>query len=245
MGKRGEGLVQSRSGLHWIFVVSILATSAATARAAAGSDDRSTELPPGLTAAIIETIQRTTQPEYAVQTEGREIVALQPGEGTEARFEREGTLAFVYGDDVAFRMHLSRLDGQKVGPALLEVDGNRVTFRRTGVDEWYVNGPLGLEQGFTVHEDQGHDTLTIELELSAPGYRLDVDTDGARLVHPHRPAIAIRHLHAYDARRRALPTRMRASERGFTLETDVAGAKWPVVVDPLFGRQDQFGEDGD
>ena len=28
--------------------------------------------------------------------------------------------------------------------------GNRVTYARAGLSEWYTNGPLGLEQGFTV-----------------------------------------------------------------------------------------------
>ena len=31
------------------------------------------------------------------------------------------------------------------------VAANRLTYDRGGIDEWYVNGPLGLEQGFDVH----------------------------------------------------------------------------------------------
>ena len=27
---------------------------------------------------------------------------------------------------------------------------NRVTYAHPGLSEWYVNGPLGLEQGFTI-----------------------------------------------------------------------------------------------
>ncbi len=38
--------------------------------------------------------------------------------------------------------------------ALREVEpnaeGNRVELRRDGVNEWYVNGPLGVEQGFVL-----------------------------------------------------------------------------------------------
>lgn len=35
-------------------------------------------------------------------------------------------------------------------PAQLEVDGNRVEYRRGAIVEWYVNDPKGLEQGFTI-----------------------------------------------------------------------------------------------
>ena len=28
--------------------------------------------------------------------------------------------------------------------------GNRVLYRHGSVNEWYVNGPVGLEQGFTI-----------------------------------------------------------------------------------------------
>jgi hypothetical protein len=35
---------------------------------------------------------------------------------------------------------------------------NRIEYRRGALTEWYVNGPLGLEQGFTIEQrpDRGH-----------------------------------------------------------------------------------------
>ena len=39
---------------------------------------------------------------------------------------------------------------QAVGPAKTSTSGNRVDCNYGSVDEWYVNGPSGLEQGFTV-----------------------------------------------------------------------------------------------
>lgn len=37
-----------------------------------------------------------------------------------------------------------------VAPASPIATRNRVTYRRHGLEEWYANGPAGLEQGFTV-----------------------------------------------------------------------------------------------
>ena len=39
---------------------------------------------------------------------------------------------------------------QPVGGARPKADANRVSYQRAGLTEWYANGPLGLEQGFTI-----------------------------------------------------------------------------------------------
>ena len=48
------------------------------------------------------------------------------------------------------------------------VSANRVDYARPGVDEWYANGPLGLEQGFDVsaRPPAARGPLTLALELS-------------------------------------------------------------------------------
>jgi hypothetical protein len=49
-----------------------------------------------------------------------------------------------------------------------QANANRVEYRRDGVTEWYENGPLGLEQGFTLAERPGRangQALTLELRL--------------------------------------------------------------------------------
>ena len=45
----------------------------------------------------------------------------------------------------------------RVEAAEPRAEANRVEYRRGEVTEWYVNGPLGLEQGFTLARapDQG------------------------------------------------------------------------------------------
>jgi hypothetical protein len=50
-----------------------------------------------------------------------------------------------------------------------EASFNRLQYRRKGITEWYVNGPVGIEQGFTVDRPSGKTNgqpLTIALALS-------------------------------------------------------------------------------
>ncbi len=58
---------------------------------------------------------------------------------------------------------------QPVGTAQTSVDGNRVDENYGAVDEWYVNGPSGLEQGFDVTpsaQAEASGSLTVALSLS-------------------------------------------------------------------------------
>ena len=57
---------------------------------------------------------------------------------------------------------------QPVGTAQTSASGNRVDCNYGTIDEWYVNGPGGLEQGFTVAplpQSDASGSLTVELAL--------------------------------------------------------------------------------
>ena len=51
---------------------------------------------------------------------------------------------------------------------------NRVELERGRISEWYVNGPLGLEQGFTLQAPPGYaaDSLVLEFEVRGAKPRL-------------------------------------------------------------------------
>ena len=72
-----------------------------------------------------------------------------------------------------------------VGNAVPEAQENRVEYRRRGLTEWYENGPLGLEQGFTVARREAgkrDGPLTLALGLSGRLVpRLDRDRRGLTL----------------------------------------------------------------
>jgi hypothetical protein len=54
--------------------------------------------------------------------------------------------------------------------AVPRAQGNRVVYRRGALSEWYANGPLGLEQGFTLSRPPpGRKTGPLTLALSVVG----------------------------------------------------------------------------
>ena len=62
---------------------------------------------------------------------------------------------------------------------------NRVEYQHGSLTEWYVNGPVGLEQGFTIKqapEKREGQPLMIELTLSGDGSSLDNDKGGEGLL---------------------------------------------------------------
>jgi hypothetical protein len=59
---------------------------------------------------------------------------------------------------------------EALAPARPKATANRIDYQRTALNEWYLNGPLGLEQGFTFESPPGHATgevLTLALDLVA------------------------------------------------------------------------------
>jgi hypothetical protein len=66
------------------------------------------------------------------------------------------------------------------GAVTPDASGNRVEYHRGALTEWYVNGPLGLEQGFTLAQPPGGRTanpLTLAFALSG---QLSASVDPAR-----------------------------------------------------------------
>jgi uncharacterized repeat protein (TIGR02543 family) len=119
---------------------------------------------------------------------------------------------------------------------------NRVEYRHGPVTEWYLNGPLGLEQGFTVNRPASGSanrlTLVLDLQGDVRG-TLDDDQAGVTLSQADGTAI-LRYggLQAWDATGRSLAARMElvpgaeGSQR-LALRVDTVGAAWPVTVDPF------------
>ena len=138
-----------------------------------------------------------------------------------------------------------------VGEGVPELDGapNRVAFdRRVGggftLREWYVNGPLGLEQGFDVDTAPGARAACADelvLALATPGFSPTLVGAAVRLASPDG-AHAFRYagLTAIDAAGRALPARLGVTDGGITLAVNTHGATWPLVVDPLVYLQGEY-----
>src|SRR6185437_7172984 len=138
--------------------------------------------------------------------------------------------------------------GTRMGPAPAvegeaRIEGARGSFGRTGGnEEWYVNGPKGVEQGFTIAsppEGARDEALVIELAVEgdlAPAR--DEDGEGVTL-RDARGATAARYtdLSAVGADGAPLRSWMEASGGAVRLHVDDAGARYPLRIDPVLWTQ--------
>lgn len=116
---------------------------------------------------------------------------------------------------------------------------NRAEYRYPGLNEWYVNGPFGVQQGFTIMEppsaSQGSQ-LTLALGLGELQAQVDGDRKGA-VVSGVTASTKLNYggLKAYDATHRPLVAWMETSESSASLllQVETGGAIYPITVDPL------------
>src|SRR5439155_3481473 len=117
--------------------------------------------------------------------------------------------------------------------------GNRVELTRGDVTEWYVNGPLGLEQGFTLAARPA--TLAqareIVIDVAVGGglvpFAAGVDAIDLRDAKGNT-ALRVRDVFATDAAGKTLPAHLRLAERTLRLSVDDRGATYPIVIDPMY-----------
>lgn len=131
-------------------------------------------------------------------------------------------------------------DSVSSAAAAPQADANRVEYRRGDLTEWYVNGPLGIEQGFTLAKPPSRtgrlvgQPLTIALALSGD-LTASLDSTGAGLTLKQNDGQAVLRytgLSAQDAAGRQLPSWIELRGSQLLLQINDAGARYPVIVDP-------------
>jgi hypothetical protein len=126
---------------------------------------------------------------------------------------------------------------------------NRVQYQRGALTEWYVNGPVGLEQGFTLQDRPGlpnGQPLTIALALEGSlAAVVDAGKTGLTLNDPHgRAQLRYAGLSAHDATGRNLPAWLEVKDSQLLLKTDDTQARYPVVIDPFVQSAELTASDG-
>jgi phosphodiesterase/alkaline phosphatase D-like protein len=126
---------------------------------------------------------------------------------------------------------------QSVGTVTPRVNANRVTYAHRGLSEWYANGPLGLEQGFTIARapSSGKVTpLTLSMALSGNAHAsVDAGGQSVTLAHAGAPSLRYGALVVTDARGRALRSWLELDAGRLLLRVDARGAHYPLRIDPL------------
>jgi hypothetical protein len=89
---------------------------------------------------------------YRVRASEGGLRAVNPAQHLGMRFDRSGVRVGSGGKGVGLDLRAVGYGSslRPVGGASPRMRADRVLYSRAGLSEWYVNGPLGLEQGFTV-----------------------------------------------------------------------------------------------
>jgi|GEM_PF-2287253 len=139
-------------------------------------------------------------------------------------------------------------------PTLMALD-NRIEYQRKTLTEWYLNGPLGLEQGFTLTEPPPNKTsgeaLVLELAFSEDKTR-QLTGDGRSILwskSDNSPDMMYGHLYANDATGRELPIHIEAVETEdcaawhMRLTVDDKLAIYPILIDPIVQQAEFIASD--
>lgn len=220
-----------------------------TGKSAARAD---TQLESGLRAAYIAAVQSdaAASSAYAVDASGR---TKNPRQKLAARSDAAGIRLTAAEGAADFRAGLALQSyGCAEAPQRSTATAprsfqNRIEYARAGLTEWYVNGPLGLEQGFTLSTPphcRAASGLVFNLEWdtdlvptlvrgadAAAGQRLELRNATGQV------RLAYSDLYAYDAAHKRLPAELSLNGRQLAIRVDDRAAQYPVTVDPLIWSQ--------
>jgi hypothetical protein len=171
------------------------------------------------------------RPAYRV----RGLQAVNPTQHLRVRFTRRGVT--VAAGAARLDMTLSAYGYasalRALGPVSPRASANSVSYTDGSLEEWFANGPLGLEQGFDVARRPlaGSGPLTLSLALSG---NLVPRLAGSSLLLAGRGA-ALRYggLLVTDARGRVLHSWLQLAGRHVLIRVDDRGAAYPLRVDPF------------
>jgi hypothetical protein len=179
-------------------------------------------------------------PAYLVRPSTDKFIASNPRQKLRADFSPSGVA--IRHDGLSFGISFRAYgygDGLKRVPAVSpEIKGNRVNYRHRNLSEWFVNGPAGLEQGFTVKQSPGHSMgqpLTIALALSGD-FSGSIDASNRSVVMSDsagRSQLRYGGVVASDFDGKEVPTWLELRGKTLLLRVDDRNARYPLIIDPL------------
>ncbi len=123
----------------------------------------------------------------------------------------------------------------RVATASPRASRNRVLYRHKAVEEYYRNGPYGLEQSFTVDHRPHGNTRSLALDVALGGTLIPRQVGSHVEFDTPAGLVGLRYdqLQARDATGRPLAARMRLSAGRLELEVDDWHARYPLRIDPF------------
>jgi hypothetical protein len=179
------------------------------------------------------------QARFDIRAAGGALVAHNRGQHLSARFTRAGATVSVGSLHESLSLLGVGYGGvlRRSARARPTASGNRVVYAHPGISEWYVNGPLGLEQGFTIARapvgQAGAGALKLQMGLSGNA-SVASSRDGQRLLLTHASNhLSYGALVVSDATGRRLRSGFALTGGGLTIRVAARGARYPLRIDPL------------
>jgi hypothetical protein len=179
-------------------------------------------------------------PAYRVRGGHDRLSASNDAQHLRVSFARSGVLVSAAGARLGLALSAvgygTSLHG--VGAASPGARGNRVVYTRGALREWYANGPLGLEQGFSVQRQlAAHPTGPLTLSLAQSGDLHAVLAQDGRAVlfdaADGRTLLRYDGLAVSDARGHKLHAWLSLRETHVLVHVDARGARYPLSIDPI------------
>ena len=178
--------------------------------------------------------------------------------GFTARNSKQKLLGFFSADGVQIRTGKLRvgfvLRGYGYGKirqstsALPAVKFNCIEYHRGQLTELYANGPLGLEQGFTIYRHPpGANGVPLTIALGLKGeFKASIGSDGDELILADAQGASLRYagLTAFDATGKPFHSWLQLDGHRLLLQVADAGARYPMVIDSLIQLAELTASDG-
>jgi hypothetical protein len=171
------------------------------------------------------------------QVSGRAGHLVTTAPGISATFARDGVVARS-GPGTSLELGLTAIGRgnslSRVGAVSPVGESNRVSYTRAGIDEWYADGPIGLEQGFTVNNRiSGAGELTLAVGRVPATEHVSVSRGGTGItVQAGGRSLSYKNLTVTDATGRHIGARMSVADHRVLLTVNDGGAPYPLHLDP-------------
>jgi hypothetical protein len=226
-----------------------LAPAAPAARSAGFSHEGLLSLPLAARGPVSATLGADA-PVYRVGAASGGFAAVNPAQRLGSRFDRAGVSLTSGATHVGLSLravgYVSSL--RAVGAVAPRANANRVFYARPGISEWYVNGPLGVEQGFTVaRAPSGHPVgpLTLAMALSGNAHAsLAATGQSLTLSRKGGPELRYSGLSTTDAAGHQLHSWLELQGARLLLRVDTRGARYPLQIDPFIHQGEKLNGSG-
>ncbi len=185
---------------------------------------------------------------YRMMESGSNYQATNPAQRLRTRFGGNGIHIYAGGLQLGLRLREVGYGAslRRVGDVRPKANANHVTFPGSELSQWYTNGPVGLEQGFTLSNELYRHPLgplTLAMERSGD-VTATISPDGQRLTFngARGKTLQYGHLLATDAFGHRLHSWIELRRGRVLLRVDTHNARYPLRIDPLIQQGEKLTE---